>query len=199
MKKNQNNQIILKEGLIPIVITLGVSLFLKIFISDFLGNIGFIFTLALIYIYRNPNRESYHTKNNILAPIDGKISAIDITENNYKIYIDVNLCDTHLLRAPVAGKYKIKNFIHGLNLNSSTYKAKILNTQAILKFDNIKVRLISGMCNPNITLYKDNIKVAMAQSIGLFLHGTVIVEIPKDKQLQINLNDKVYAGITQLS
>jgi len=195
---NQNNQLILKEGFIPVVIALAISLFLNLFISDFFGNIGFIVTLALIFIYRNPSRQTMNNKGMVLAPIDGRVSAIDITKNKYKVYIDVNLCNTHVLRAPIKSKYKLKSFINGLNLKSSSYKAKLLNTQAVIKFDDIKIKLISGICNSNIIL-NENDKVEATQNIGVFLNGLVIMELPRNSELKIALNDKVYAGLTQIA
>ena len=193
----QNNNIILKEGYNSIAIVLAFSILLSIFISDLLANIGFLLTLILLFIYRNPNRNSFASSSDIISPIDGIISAIDITDRKYKIYIDVNLCNTHLLRAPISSKYKVKSKLNGLNLNSSTYKAKLLNTQAVLKFDNIKVKLISGICNRDIIL-NENSKVKVGQEIGIFLNGLVVVEIPKEKKLKISISDKVYSGITPL-
>ena len=195
---NNNNQPILKEGFSPIIIVLTISLFFSIFISNFLGNVGFLITILLIFVYRNPSRQTLNNKNMILAPIDGKVSAIDITKNKYKIYINVNLCNTHVLRAPIKSKFKIKSFTNGLNLKSSSYKAKLLNTQATLKFDDIKIKLISGICNSNIILYKND-KVEPTQDIGIFLNGLVIVELPRKSNLKISLNDRIYAGLTQIA
>jgi len=193
-----NNKIILKEGYTPIAIAVVVTLFLDIFISDTLANIALIITIFLVIIYRNPNRSSFDiTKDNVISPIDGKISAVDIGKHNYKIYIDVNLCNTHQLRAPISGKFKIRNLKKGLNLNSATYKAKLLNSQALLKIKDIKIKLISGICNSDIILY-DEKDVAVGESIGVFLNGLVIVEIPKNYKLNISIGDKVYSGITKL-
>ena len=194
----KNNNIILNEGFNPILISLIVSIFLILFISNFLGDIALIFTIILTIIYRNPARNALHKSTDIIAPIDGKISAIDITKNKYKIYINVNLCNTHVLRAPIKSKIKLKLFKNGLNLNHDTYKAKLLNTQAVLKFDDIKLTLISGICNSKITLYPMQ-KVQQSQEFGVFLQGSVIVEVPKSKTLNIVLNDKVFSGITKLA
>ena len=195
---NQNNQLILKEGFKPVVVVLLISIFLNIFISDTFGNIGFIITLALIFIYRNPSRTTVNNKGMILAPIDGTISAIDISKNKYKIYIDVNLCNTHVLRAPIKSKFKTKSLKNGLNLKSTSYKARLLNTQAVIKFDDIKVKLISGICNNDIILY-ENEKVEATQEVGVFLHGLVILELPRSCSINVNLNEKVYAGLTQIA
>jgi hypothetical protein len=195
---NKNNQLILKEGFSPIIITLLISLFLNIFISNSLGTIGFVILLALLFIYRNPTRQTINNKGMVLAPIDGKISAIDITKNKYKIYIDVNLCNTHVLRAPIKSKFKVKSFVNGLNLKNSSYKAQLLNTQATLKFDDIRIKLISGICNSNIILY-ENKKVEATQDIGIFLNGLVIIELSRKNDLKISINDKIYAGLTQIS
>ena len=191
----QDDNIILSQGYKYILTTLGLSLFFSIFICDILAYIGYVITLFLLYVYRNPNINFYnqHSKN-ILAPIDGKISSIDISKNKYKIYIDVSLCDVHILRAPKDATFKIKSFINGVNLCSSTYKANLLNTRATLKFDDIKLKLISGRYNLDIALYKWFKKVKATQAVGVFLQGSVIVEIPKKYDLKINLNEKVKAG-----
>jgi phosphatidylserine decarboxylase len=195
-----NNNIILQEGYKSILITLGLSVLASLFICDLLAVIGYIITFILLFAYRNPNINFYNKNDkNILAPIDGKISAIDYSKNKYKIYIDVSLCNTHVLRAPKTAPFKIKSFVNGINLCSNTYKAKLLNTRATLKFDDVKVKLLSGMCNPEITLYDTLGKVESTQAIGVFLHGSVLVEIPKEYELKVNLNDKVKAGQSLLA
>jgi phosphatidylserine decarboxylase len=195
-----NNNIILQEGYKSILIALTLSVLASLFICDTLAIIGYIITFVLLFAYRNPNINFYNKdEKNILAPIDGKITAIDYSKNKYKVYIDVSLCDTHILRAPKDAPFKIKSFINGMNLCSNTYKAKLLNTRATLKFDDIKVKLLSGMCNPNITLYDTLENVEATQAIGVFLHGTIVVEIPKEYELQIALNDKIKAGQSVLA
>lgn len=190
-----NNNFILKEGYKYILIALGLSVLTSLFICDTLAIFGYIITFILLYAYRNPNINFYNqdTKN-IFAPIDGRISAIDYSKNKYKIYIDVGLFDAHILRAPKSSTFKIKAFTHGINLCSDTYKAKLLNTNATLKFDDIKIKLLSGICNPEIVLYDTLKEVKTTQAVGVFLQGNILIEIPRKYKLKINLNDKVKAG-----
>jgi phosphatidylserine decarboxylase precursor-related protein len=188
--KTKNNQLILEEGFRTILITLLVSLFIKFFISDFFGILGFILVLALIYIYRNPTKHSINDKDNIFCPIDGTINVIDIKKNKYIIYIDVSLCGTHKLRAPVEGNYKIKSKQNGSYLNPFSPKAQILNEQAVLEFEDVKMKIIAGLCNKEIVLYhEENVKAG--DSIGVFLQGLVILEIPKTSALLVHIGDKV--------
>jgi hypothetical protein len=83
-----NNNIILQEGYKSILIALTLSVLASLFICDTLAIIGYIITFVLLFAYRNPNINFYNKdEKNILAPIDGKITAIDYSKNKYKVYI----------------------------------------------------------------------------------------------------------------
>jgi len=193
---NQNNEYILKEGYNIILTSLLVSFIVDIFISDGLANIFYLLVFLLLFIYRNPSRVNYLAKDDdILAPIDGKVIAIDKSKNKQKIYIDVSLCNSHVLRTPINSKYKLKSLKNGLNLNSNTFKAKKLNAQAILKFDDIKIKLISGIYNSKLN-FKDSQHLNAGENIGIFLQGLIIIEIPNNYKLNININDNIYSKST---
>ncbi len=192
-----NKNIILEQGYKPIIISLVITITLWLFISSFFGNIALFITLFIAFIYRNPSRHIFRNSQSVLAPIDSTIEAIDIVDGKQKIYCKVNLCNTHTLRAPSDGELKIKKYQHGLNLNPNTPKASLLNEQMVLKINNLKIKLISGICNSNIN-YLENKKVYQGEEIGLFLDGIVTIYVNSEYQLLVNIGDKLTSGQTIL-
>jgi len=196
---NQNNEYILKEGYNVILSSLLVSFIVDIFISDVFANILYVFVFVLLFIFRNPSRVNYIAKNDdVLSPIDGRVIAIDKSKNKQKIYIDVSLCDSHVFRAPLNSKYKLKSLRNGLNLNSNSFKAKKLNAQAVLKFDDIKVKLISGICNSKLNFISST-EIKSSDEVGVFLQGLVIIEMPNTYKINTNINEKVNSTTTILA
>jgi len=186
---------IIEQGFRPIAIFFALAVVFELFISDFLGGLFLILTIATIWIYRKNNHKITKDTNHILSPIDGKIQAIDFDDKHYYIYIDVNLCNEHILKAPVKGDMKILSYKNGTNLDSYSFKARKLNNQATIQIANIQLYLLSGVCNNKISIKKKE-KVKQGKAIGLFFQGTIIMQIPKELNLKVNIADKInYANI----
>jgi hypothetical protein len=183
---------LLQEGYKSIFIAIIVSLFLFIIDCEVLGFIGMIITLFIVYMYRNPI-VGFIPKDDdiIMAPIEGKISSIDVKDNNYEVYIDTGVCDAAILRAPKNTQNFNYEILHGMNFCHHTLKAKEFNTRATLYFDDISINLLAGVCNQGIILdSKKNLQTG--DKIGLFFQGLVQVIIPKDKyNLDVELMKKI--------
>ncbi len=190
-----NSNILLEEGYKPLFLLIILAILLELFISSFLTNIVLFLVLFVAFIYRNPVRHIFSNSKSILSPIDGKVIAIDYIHGKKKIYCKVNLCNTHVVRAPESGKIKIKRYQHGLNLNPNSYKANILNEQIVIKFNHLKLKLISGICNQNIKCI-DKLEVKQGEDIGLFLDGIAILTVKKESALMVNIGDKLTAAQT---
>ena len=190
MKKNN---LILKEGYKCIGIVFAVAIFLELFISDCLGSIAILLGLFLLFIYRGSSRHIFSNTQSVLAPIDSTVTAVDKVHGKIKIYCKVSLLNNHILRAPIDTDMKIKKFRHGLNLNPNSYKASMYNEQVVLKFDDIKVKLVSGLCNPSMKRIQED-KVSQGDQITVFLDGMVIITVPDTNDLLINIGDKLTAG-----
>jgi len=190
MKKNK---LILSEGYKTIAITFVISIVLMLFISDCLAYIGIVVGLALIFIYRDTYRHIFKNTQSVLAPIDATITAIDNVNGKYKIYCKVSLCNNHVLRAPIDADVKVKKFRRGLNLNPNSYKASLYNEQTVLKFSDIKIKLISGLCNHKMKRIKE-CTVSQGDKISVFLDGLVIITVPQENELLINIGDKLTSG-----
>jgi len=197
MKKN--NFLILSQGYNKILSVLLLSILFDIVSFDTLSCMGYTFVVILLFIYRNPSINNFSKDtNNFFSPVDGKIIAIDKTKNKQKIYINVSICNTHLVTSPKDCTMSIHKIKNGLNLPCNTYKAKKLNNQITLKFDNIKVKFISGICNNEIN-FINPIKLKLGDEIGLFMQGLVIIELPLNTNLEVNLNNKVYSNKTLIT
>ena len=186
---------ILKEGYKVIAIAFAIAFFIKFFICDFLGNIAILVALFIVYVYRDDSREVFITQESVLSPIDGKIKAIDYVDGIQKIYCDVNLCDTHVLRAPVDGEYSVESLYHGTKISADMLKAKHLNERATIEFPNLTLNLLSGVCNSKLQIEEKN-DVKQGERIGLFFNGLVIIETEKALKLSIKIGDKIKAGQT---
>jgi len=190
MKKSK---LILPEGYKNIGITFAVAIFLMLFVSDCLAYIGIIIGISLLYIYRDSYRHIFKNTQSVLAPIDSTVTAIDDVNGKYKIYCKVSLCNNHILRAPIDGEIKVKKYQRGLNLNPNSFKASLYNEQTVLKFSDIKIKLISGLCNHKMKKVKE-CNVSQGDKISVFLDGLVIITIPKEHNLLINVGDKLTSG-----
>lgn len=201
------NQLILKEGYSKIGVAFGISIALLILGFTFFAKIGILVTLALLWIYRNNRSIIYNPTNlsdTIYAPIDGKIASIDKSEGKQKVYIDVNLCGSHILRAPMGGVYTIHSLVNGLNLSSWAFKSKALNSRAMISFtdvngDEVKLELTSGFCGGKIELYCDGKELTTREPIGVFVQGIIIVEVPATYEIKVYIGDKVTGGISVIA
>ncbi len=194
MKKNN---IVLKEGYKTIVIIFAVAIFLILFISNCLALIMLIIGFFMMYVYRDTNRHIFSNTQSVLAPIDSTVTAIDKVNGKFKIYCRVGLLNNHLLRAPIDADMTIKKYKHGLNLNPNSYKASLYNEQVTLKFEDIKVKLISGLYNTRIKKINDK-PILQGEKISVFLDGLVIITVQANYELLINVGDSLTSGQTIL-
>jgi len=190
MKKNK---IILTEGYKNIGIVFTVAIVLNLLVSDCLSYIAFFVGIALLYIYRDTYRHIFKNTQSVLAPIDGRVTAIDKVNGKYKIHCKVGLLDNHVLRAPVDGVLKMKKYRHGLHLNPNTHRASLYNEQMVLSFGDLKVKLISGLCNNNIKRVAEK-KISQGDKISVFIDGMVVITIQDKNDLLINIGDKLTSG-----
>ncbi|WP_072680072.1 phosphatidylserine decarboxylase [Arcobacter sp. LA11] len=188
------DSIIAKEGQKSIFLAFIAMLVFILAECSFLAFISFALVLIFIFIYRNNALKTNSNSNGILSPISGVVSAIDVKDRNKLIYIDVSLCNTHILRALEDGAFKL-SYKRGLNLFLSTFKAKVLNEKATIEFENSTMELISSMCNTTIDI-KENNNSLKGERIGVFLQGQIIVTIKPEFELSVKIGDKLESGVS---
>ncbi len=192
------DNIIAKEGHKKTLVAFIAFLFFLIIECGLLSFISFVIFAFFIYSYRYKYIDIRTLKEDkIYAPISGKVAAIDSKDSKKSIYIDVSLCDSHILRSLDDGEAKV-TINKGLNLSLGSYKAKNLNERAIIKYKNTSLELYSSICNDNIeVLEKETFK--KGEKLGVFVNGQVIVNIPENHESLVSIGDKLQSGVTVLS
>lgn len=189
------NNFILKEGFKSIITILVVSVLLDFFISDFLAIIGYLLAVLFVFLYRNSDNKL--TIASTVSPINGKIIAIDIKNGDKLLYIEKSLCTSSVLRAPKNGTLKILNQRFGLNLDSSKYRAKKLNTSKTFELGDIVITLLSGVCTTTNSL-DSQIEYKQGEKIGVFTHGLLTLKINALND-DIKIGSKLICGETILN
>lgn len=191
------DSIIAKEGQKSVLFAFIAMLVFILGGCGFLAFTSFVLILIFVFVYRNNTLKNHSKKSDIVAPISGTVSAIDVKDNKKHIYIDVSICDTHILRSLEDGEYKV-SYQRGLNLVLSTFKAKLLNEKTTVAFENSSMQLISSMCNPKVEI-NQNSSLQVSERIGSFLQGQVIVTLNSELVPLVKIGDKLQSGITVLS
>lgn len=191
------NKLILKEGQKTALYLIIATLFSALFICSFLTTLLAIITIFIVYIYRVPS-EDFVQVSDIVSPSDGVVMAIDKLNDKEVIYINLGLCDTHILRAPISSSFKIVKRRYGVNLNAYTFKAKKLNEQVTLKFDKIKISLLADKFN-FITKIDEPKELSQNERFGVMIQGSIKITLPKKSTVKVKIGQKVCAGSTVLA
>ncbi len=191
------NKLLLQEGQKQVLYAAIFTIVTFLFICNFLGWIALFVTIALAYIYRNKNKPSVIVSD-VVSPCSGKVTAIDITNDKKIIYIDVSLCDMHILRAPISASFKISENRKGLNLDSDSFRATKLNQRVTLDFDNIEISLLSGRCNLKTSILEEQ-ELLKGDKLGVFTAGKIKVTLDKNNVIKVKIGQKIQAGVTPLA
>lgn len=191
------NKLIIKEGQKTVFYLFGATVISALFICSFLTTLLAIITIFALYIYRNPSNTQMQVSD-IVSVCDGTISAIDRVNDKNVIYIQLGLCDTHILRAPISSTFKIVEKRNGVNLNNDSFMANQLNEKITLKFDKIKISLLANKYNLK-TVIDEPKKLSQNERFGVMVQGEVKITLPKKSICKVKIGQKVYAGSTVLA
>jgi len=163
----------------------------------------------LKYFNRDPERAPPPGES-VLAPADGLVTSADERGGIRYLVIALSFWDMHVQRSPLSGKV-VKVNTHGdgfmdgegrefaflRNKRCPVQKRLVLDTSA----GEIAVRLITSLAARRIeTWVSAGDSVVRGQRIGRILLGsTVVLELPADADLQVNVGDRVWAGETPVA
>jgi phosphatidylserine decarboxylase len=197
-------QIIAKEGWRNIAIVFVV--FLLLCWIDFGSHIMFIIFLLLITIYRNPERVAAEDDPlAILAPIDGKIIAIERVENDLLtdkkcLYVKIRSLpfDVSMIRSIAFANLTNTKVTHGLSLPPNKKNAKKLNEQLELscssKNSPFVIRIIAGVFTQKIYFAKSKGALKAGERIAFVVDGAVELFLPFDSRIKLSVGDYVKGG-----
>ena len=189
---------------------------IAILVSMFAGWIWsipfWIIALFVLQFFRDPPRIVPQKDNAVLSPADGRIVAVENTQDPYlkrdaiKVSVFMNVFNVHSNRSPVDGKVYNKWYFPGKFINASLPKASLENERNALwiKTDNdldITCVQIAGLIAKRIVCHtKIGEHLVRGQRFGFIRFGSrVDVYLPLNTEVKVNIGDKVHATLTILA
>ena len=181
-----------------------------------LGWIGVLFSIWCAYFFRDPERVTPIASNLIVAPADGRVSAIETVipppeldlprENMTRISIFMNVFDVHINRSPIAARVAKVTYVPGLFFNADLDKASEDNERQALTLETpaglrIGVVQIAGLIARRIVKFvSEGDSLQAGERFGLIRFGSrVDVFLPEGIVPLVCLGQRSLAGETILA
>lgn len=213
-----------KEGYKILVLSL-ITLIVINLLTNFLVNEDqqwiitsvFVVTIVLFYLvaqfFRNPKRNIDKNDNHILAPVDGKVVAIEkvfepefVNEERLQVSIFMSPINVHVTRYPIGGKilysqYHPGKFLVAWHPKSSEENERTTIVLETKHFGNVLYRQIAGAVARRIVNYaKEGETAVQGSDSGFIKFGSrVDVFLPLDAKISVEINDKVKGGKSIIS
>jgi phosphatidylserine decarboxylase len=207
-------RIILTTTLICLIIIAGLNMLFPVqTIIHYLLYLG----LAVIYLlvlrfFRVPERDMQSHPDVILCPADGTIVAIEeVEETEYfkdkrrQVSIFMSPNNVHVNLYPVSGKIVYTNYWPGSFLVAWHPKSSTENERNTVVIENtyhgsVLVRQIAGAVARRIVCYaRTNERITQGYELGFIKFGSrVDLFLPLSAEINVNIDDKVKGGITQI-
>ena len=206
------------EGIQILLVFLISFVSLVVLINYFINRKTAIFTAILLFIFygfivhffRNPDRTTVATPNQIVAPADGEVVIIKkVFEKEYlkkeclQVSIFMSPLNVHVNRYPISGKVVYTKYHPGKYLFAWLPKSSELNERTTVvvkneKGDEVLFRQIAGAMARRIVLYsKVNDKAKVGEDYGFIKFGSrVDIFLPLDTKILTKIGDKPIGGET---
>lgn len=163
----------------------------------------------VFWFFRVPDREILDHKENVIAPVDGKVVMIkEVEENEFlkgkaiQISIFMSPLNVHICRFPVSGKVIYKKYHPGKYLvawheKSSTENERTTVAVESLTGHKVVFRQIAGYVARRIVFYCNEGDTAKAgHEFGFIKFGSRMdVFLPLDSEIICKIGDKTTGGI----
>lgn len=181
-----------------------------------LGWLFAIVTLYVAYFFRDPDRITPLREGLVIAPADGRISAIeDIVPpaelglgpaRRTRISIFLSVFDVHINRSPVPGRIKRSVYVPGAFLNADLDKASLENERRAIVIETptgveIGVVQIAGLIARRIVTFSgEGDSLGVGQRFGLIRFGSrVDVYLPVNRHGLVAVGQSAIGGETVLA
>jgi phosphatidylserine decarboxylase len=168
--------------------------------------------LFVLQFFRDPQRNAPQGEYLVIAPADGRIVAVEQTEDPYrkcaaiKVSVFMNVFNVHSNRSPVDGTVTEVRYFPGKFVNADLDKASLENERnAVLLKTPSGVELscvqVAGLIARRILCYvKAGDQLTRGQRYGFIRFGSrVDVYLPTSSKVKVALGDKTRAGETVLA
>ncbi len=173
-----------------------------------------LFVLVIVLqFFRNPSRNWIKNENALICPADGKVVVIEETleteffqDKRIQVSIFMSPINVHINRYPLSGIVKYARYHAGKYLVAWHPKSSTENerTTVVVEHKNGKqflFRQIAGALARRIVMYSKEGDVAeQTKEFGFIKFGSrVDIFLPLGTKINVNLNEDVKGGITQLA
>jgi phosphatidylserine decarboxylase len=203
------------DGYKFLAIAAAVTLFLFWFWPP-LAWVAVLITAWIAYFFRDPPRVTPLREGLVVAPGDGRVSAIERVKPpaelglgdtpRVRVSIFLSVFDVHINRTPVAGRVARLIYTPGSFLNASLDKASEENERRAMVIETpngetIGVVLIAGLVARRIVTFLDEgTSVAAGERIGLIRFGSrVDVYVPAGAEIPVITGQLAIGGETVLA
>lgn len=181
-----------------------------------LGWLLALVTAWVVYFFRDPERVVPMQSDLILAPADGKVSAIEEVrpppelglgdEPRTRVSIFLSVFDVHINRAPIAGRITRSVYIPGTFVNAALDKASDDNERRLWQIEtaegqSIGVVQIAGLVARRIVDFKkEGDSVGAGERFGLIRFGSrVDTFLPPGHVARVAIGQRAIGGETVLA
>lgn len=189
----------------PFIIPLAiVTILLFLFGWKNVGIVMLVFTVFVVFFFRDPERTVPDGSDLIVSPADGKVIVIkDIYEPTYlkqdvkQISIFLSVFNVHVNRSPISGTVELVQYNPGKFHVASVDKASLDNEQTAMVIaqgkHKILVKQIAGLIARRIVCYaKPGDAIKTGERYGLIRFGSrVDIFLPKNAEIKVALGDRV--------
>ena len=185
-------------------------------LSPVLGWLGFVGTAWCVYFFRDPERVTPLRDGLIIAPADGRVTAIEKVvppaeldlgpEPRTRISTFLSVFDVHINRMPVAGKIIKSLYIPGLFLNAELDKASEDNERLCLVVETeagerLGLVPIAGLIARRIVSFvSEGQRLGAGERFGLIRFGSrVDLYLPPDQEAIVSVGQIAIGGETVLA
>jgi phosphatidylserine decarboxylase len=197
-----------KDGIFILIVSAIVSVLIAI-MSEFLGILALIFTIAVFYFFRDPDRIIPDKKNIVVAPADGIIQKIIKLAPPKELEMQDDACrrisilirpfDVHVNRIPIEGEIKKVVYKPGKNVNLAMEKESEDNEKNMVMLEtknkkHIGITQIAGLVNRRIVCdIEEGDTLTTGQRFGIIKFGSRV-----DLYLPLNYKVDVKEGQTMI-
>ncbi len=171
-----------------------------------------IIALFVLQFFRDPPREIPQDADAVLSPADGRIVAVERTQDPYarrdaiKVSVFMNVFNVHSNRCPVDGSVQRIQYFPGKFVNADLAKASLENERNAMLIktadgQDVTCVQVAGLIARRILCYvKEGDIVARGQRYGFIRFGSrVDVYLPLTATVKVAIGDKVSATSTILA
>ncbi|AVR44033.1 phosphatidylserine decarboxylase family protein [Christiangramia fulva] len=172
-----------------------------------------ILFFLILQFFRNPKRVTEKNDEHIIAPVDGKVVAIEevfekeyFKDNRLQISIFMSPVNVHVTRHPVGGEVTYSKYHPGRFLVAWHPKSSEENERTTVVVKNnvageIMYRQIAGAMAKRIVNYAEvGQQVVQGSDSGFIKFGSrVDVFVPVGTQVNVEINQKVKGGISVIA